>query len=53
MGDIITKFNGQEVKVFLDLVKLTKRAMAGEKVIIEIRRDGKTIRKEVTLGEWK
>lgn len=52
-NDIITKFNGQEVKSSEDLRKYISAAKPNDKVKLQIQREGNTIEKEVTLGEKK
>lgn len=49
-GDIITKIDGTEVKVFDDLLSyLMAHTTVGQKVTLEIIRDGKTITVPLTL----
>ncbi|GAC1334015.1 MAG: Do family serine endopeptidase [Beijerinckiaceae bacterium] len=49
-GDVITKFDGHEVKESRDLPKLVAAAPVGKDVEITVFRDGKEITKSVKLG---
>lgn len=49
VGDIITKFDGQPVKSFDDLVALVGKKRPGNKIVIEYLRDDKTMKATVTL----
>ena len=51
--DEITAFQGQPVRNFEELTALVSAKKGGEQVQLEIRRDGETIIKEVTLGRWR
>ncbi len=48
-GDVITKFDEQEIKDFDDLPRLVARATPGKQVAIEILREGKRKSVEATL----
>jgi serine protease Do len=50
-GDLVTKFGGKKVETFDDLLVLVKRKQPGDKVDIEVTRDGKTVTLNVTLGD--
>jgi serine protease Do len=52
-GDIITKFDGVAVKEFSELESQKNKHKAGDKVKIELYRDGKTINVDVVLDEDK
>lgn len=52
-GDIITRFDGKEVKTFEALTDLIKTKKGGDKVIIDLIRNGEAMNKEVTLGDWE
>jgi hypothetical protein len=51
-GDTIVKFDGKAVKNFTELTTAISDKAGGEKVKIEISREGKRTTVEVTLGEW-
>jgi serine protease Do len=51
-GDVIVAFNGNRVDDPDDLRDLVRDTEPGEKVEIEIVRDGETLTLELTLGEW-
>lgn len=51
VNDIITKFDGVDIKAFADLETQKNKHKAGDKVKIEIYRDGKTISLDVVLDE--
>ncbi len=52
VGDIITKFDGQAIKdKQADLAKEISKKKAGDKVMLEVWRDGKNVVKELVLGE--
>lgn len=50
-GDIILKFDGKEVKDIQALAILVRTKKPGDKVKIELRRDGKTQEMEATIGD--
>jgi serine protease Do len=52
-GDIITGFDGKEVKTFSELDAQKDTHKPGDKVVVEVYRDGKTLKLTVTLGEEK
>jgi len=51
--DEITSFDGQPVRNFEELTSLVSAKKGGEQVQVEIRRDGQTLNKSVTLGRWR
>lgn len=53
VNDIITKFDGKAVKAFSDLDDQKNKHKPGDKVAVEVYRDGKTLTLTVTLGEQK
>jgi len=52
-GDIIISFDGKKIKDMDTLPKLVGSTEIGKKVKIVIIRDGKTIEKEIVIGELK
>ena len=52
-GDIITKFDNVEVKEFKDLEGQKNKHKAGDKVVVVLYRDGKTLNLDVVLDEDK
>ena len=50
VGDIITKFNGKKLKTFDELKLAVSRKKPGDKVTVELLRDGKIRRIQITLG---
>jgi serine protease Do len=52
-NDIITRFDGKAMKTFSDLDAQKNTHKPGDKVAVEIYRDGKTLTLTVTLGEQK
>ena len=52
-NDIITKFNGTEVKTLEKLNELKNKFKPGDVVKMEVYRDGETLVKDVELGEEK
>ncbi len=50
VGDIVLSFAGRRIKQFEDLPPLVRRQKPGQKVSLEVRRDDKTLKFEVTLG---
>lgn len=49
-GDLITGFDGEKIGGMSDLIAKTREAAAGEKVTLDVVRDGKSRKVEVTLG---
>lgn len=52
-GDIITKFNGKQVKTLAELNELKNKHKPNDKVVLEVYRNGKTMTIEVILTEDK
>lgn len=52
-GDIITKFDGKTIAEFKDLEDQKNTHKPGDKVMVEVYRDGETIALEMILGEEK
>lgn len=52
-GDIITKFDGKEIKEFKDLESQKNKHKAGDNVKVEVNRDGKPMSFDVVLDEYK
>ena len=52
LHDIITKYNGKEVKSFDELTKLIAKNAPNDSVELEIRRNGKLARRTIKLGAW-
>ena len=52
VGDVVQRFGGKKVKNFESLVQLIRKRKAGDKVEIEIERNGKTETMKVTLGRF-
>lgn len=50
-GDVILKFNGEEVTEPRELSRLVAESKVGSKVSVELWRSGKTMNVEVVLGE--
>ena len=51
IGDIITKFDGKEIKTVEDLTKIKEEKVAGDKVEVLVYRNGKNIKLELELTE--
>lgn len=49
VGDVIVKFDGKKIKTFDELKEIKDSKKEGDKVKIELIRDGKTINTELTL----
>ncbi|MDR2018872.1 MAG: DegQ family serine endoprotease [Syntrophobacterales bacterium] len=52
-GDVITSFNGKQIKEMDQLPKLVGATEIGKEVTVGILRDGKSIEVKVTIGEMK
>ncbi len=52
-GDIVLKIQNRQVVDFDSLTAEIHNHLPGEKVTIELRRGGDSLKKEVTLGQWK
>jgi len=51
-GDVIVKFEGNEISDFQVVIEATKNRKVGEKLTLEIERDGTLMTKVITLGKW-
>ena len=49
-GDVITKFDGKPLTDFASLSRSVRAREPGERVVLEVRRDGRTRRLNVTIG---
>ena len=49
-GDVLLKFDGNEVRKFEELPPLVQRHKPGDKVEIEFRRGGENLKRQVVLG---
>lgn len=49
LGDIITKINQEPVKIFDDLMRILDRHKVGDRVTVEVHRNGKSRKVKVTL----
>lgn len=58
-GDIIVKYDGVELKNFKELIDLTKKKRAGDKVAVEVMRpdldntQGQRLKLTIELGGWR
>ncbi|HLJ11499.1 MAG TPA: PDZ domain-containing protein, partial [Planctomycetaceae bacterium] len=51
-NDMIVKYDGEELSNFEQLIKITKRHKVGDKIEIEVNRDGTKINVEAQLTGW-
>lgn len=51
VGDVITKFDGKSITTFNELKELKSKKEIGDKINIQVVRDGKNIDLEITLEE--
>ena len=51
VNDVITKFGGQRIRRFEDLVFMCRHTPPGSNVAVEVLRNGKTLTIRVVLGE--
>ena len=49
-GDVITKFDGKPLTDFASLSRAVRAREPGERVVLEVRREGRTLRLDVTIG---
>lgn len=52
-GDVLTKFDGRDIRDFNDLRKRVAEAKIGGEVTVEVMRDGKTLPLPVTIVEMR
>jgi S1-C subfamily serine protease len=52
-GDLIVKYNGEMLTSFQRLTEITSEHEVGDKVVLEVRREGEILELEATLGEWE
>lgn len=52
-GDVITKYGDQPVRDFESLTRLIGQNNPGDTVTVEVRRQGQTLVKQITFGEWE
>jgi predicted metalloprotease with PDZ domain len=52
-ADIIMRFDGEATRTFQELIEHLKGRDPGEKVKLDVLRNGREITKDVILGEWK
>jgi hypothetical protein len=53
LNDVILEYRGQKVLDYKTLTALIAGNVAGDTVTVKIARDGRTLSKRVTLGEWE
>ncbi|MFB3137352.1 MAG: PDZ domain-containing protein [Nitrospirales bacterium] len=53
MGDIIKKIDGVPVNVFDDLVRILDRHKVGDRVMVEVQRNGKSRKVSIQLEPLK
>jgi len=51
-GDVVLSYNQQPVQTMEELTRLIGQNVAGDKVTMELLRDGEKITKELVLGKW-
>jgi serine protease Do len=51
-GDVITKFDNQEIKLFRELAEAVSAKEPGDRVRIEVRRDERTLELELVIGSF-
>ncbi|MCZ6799226.1 MAG: PDZ domain-containing protein, partial [Nitrospirae bacterium] len=51
LGDVIMKVAGESVTIFDDLVRILDRYKVGDKIKIQVRREGKPVDVTVKLAE--
>ncbi|MDH3716947.1 MAG: S1C family serine protease, partial [Planctomycetota bacterium] len=51
-GDVITKFDGKEIKLFRELAEAVSAKEPGDRVRIELRRDERTLDLELVIGSF-
>ncbi len=50
-GDVVRRFDRQSIETFGDLVKAVEGCMPGERVRLEIERDGRPMRIQIVVGQ--
>jgi len=53
MHDVLLEYEGQKVADYKSLTALIAANVAGDTVTVKVVRDGQTLTKRVTLGEWE
>lgn len=51
-NDLIVKFEGNEIHDFQVIIETTRNRKVGDKLTVEIERDGAMMTKVITLGKW-
>ncbi|MEX1040017.1 MAG: PDZ domain-containing protein, partial [Pirellulaceae bacterium] len=51
-NDVVLTVDGVPVTEFKDLTNQLRTRRAGDQVKMEIQRDGETLEKTITLGQW-
>ena len=52
-NDVIVKFQSQQIQDFQTLTTLIGACDPGDKVVIELQRGGRLLKKTIELGAWK
>lgn len=52
-GDVIVKFDGQDVQDFEQLVKEIAKTAPGQTIAVTVKRQGEPVELTVTMDEWK
>lgn len=52
-GDVIVRYDGESLKNFRSLIDITQRHKAGDKLAVEVRRNGEPLKLEVQLTGWE
>jgi len=53
MHDVILEYDGQKIADYKTLIALIAANVAGDTVTVKVVREGQTLSKRVTLGEWE
>jgi hypothetical protein len=51
--DVIVKYDDEPIRDFDRLIEITREHNSGDKIVLDVLRGGRLIRKEVVLGEWQ
>lgn len=51
-GDVVVRYDGETVTNFDQLTQITRRHKPGDRVKIDIRRDGQMVELEAELSDW-